>query len=129
MQHVWDELVLQGKIRETTRSLCRFIWWDEWPSIPVLQDFRIKSHQHLFALKHAILFDDDTIECSPDEDEFDRLADEEMRRRLCELDKAMLHGKRLTAFVEKYFPCQPPVVFDSEYDELVENVLEQSRNE
>ena len=129
MSSSWEELFQQGEIRGTTCRLLDCLLLDVWPPIPVIADFGITSQDHYAALKYAIFFDDDTIEGSCDEEKFEQRAEDEFRRRICELDRALQHGQRLTAFVQKYAPGRlSQIVFDTGMDDLAE-ILEQERNE
>ena len=129
MPNAWENLFQQHPIRETTSRLVDCLLLDVWPSVPVVADFGISSSAHFAALKHAIFFDDDVIGHASDEDEFERQVLDEVRRRVIELDAALQHGQRLTAFVRKYAP-EPyaHVEFHTGMDDLAE-ALEQSRND
>ena len=129
MPNAHGKLYLQGEDRETTSRLVDYLLLDVWPSLPVAADFGISSRAHFSALKYAIFFDDDVIGHASDEDEFERKVAEEVRRRVVELDAAIQHSKRLTAFVRKYAP-EPyaHVEFHTGMDDLAE-ALEQSRND
>jgi len=127
MPTVWDALYQQGKIWGTTCSLLDCLLFNEWPSATVVHDFGIASARHYAAIRYSIFFDDKPEWSLFTEEEISAAVDAEMTKRVLELNHALQHGRRLTAFVQKYAPdTLAHVVFDTGMDDLAE-MLERGR--
>jgi hypothetical protein len=127
MSTVWEKLYQQGKIWSTTRSLLDCLVLDTWPGPPVILDFGIDSPKHYAALRYSILFDDKPEWSSLEEKVISELVRAELTNRILELNRALQHGGRLTAFVQKYAPGDlADVVFDTGMDDFAEQ-LERDR--
>lgn len=127
MPTVWEQLYQQGKIGSVTRNLVECFLLDQWPSTIAVRDFGIASQDHYAALKFSIFFDDNPAWSALEEEEIDELVDAEMQKRILELQQAINHGGRLTAFVKQYAPGHlADVKFDTGMDDFAE-ALEESR--
>lgn len=125
MSTVWEELYQQGKIWEVTRNLLDCFIFGDWPSNAAVLDFGIASRSHYDALRYSIFFDDKPEWSALGEDELDAMIDAELRKRTLELNSAIKHGGKLTAFVQKYAPEHlARITFDTGMDEFAESLEE-----
>jgi hypothetical protein len=116
MQHKTVGLFSDLPIRPLTRRLVERLLFDLPLSPAMMVDFGITAAAHYRALRHALCAAQVEVEADA-HDEGDGLCG--LRKRIVELDRALGHGPRLTAFVRKYAPhTADPVRFHTAWDTL-----------